>query len=482
MPGTSSRKEEGTPAQAQSAADAAAQGWYGKPGRSDGIRVANVYATSWFLTNGLHGGDLTAELNLWRYSQYYETSAEQFPRVLHREEIHASTLTFSRWQCSGSVQRAEAWLFAMPSGQLVAAFTVDSSCSLNETIDLLEDGYYADISIDGESLESFFNQAADIEGTRFRSAPGLLPERHQFVCAKAAAASDAGDIVQRLIYRTNLASRSEFSSIQYPPEMNRREGWLAAVGPYVSVIGGHPEFIENSLFTSVVQAVAAWARLREIRQRAYQHVQRFRRQTGGDTRGRRRVLERISGELGALELELSYSVEAPADLSLLVPSLRAEGFHSALYETMRLAEKASTTARMLQRLEHAVAAELTTVTSIESRAEEDRRLLWAVAAGFVSVIAVPAGLVLAFLGINARQVNPRLSMFSGHYMPMYLTVAAVLVAGALLATAMYLRNRHTTRDKSATRITWLNSADTSELLALDDLASENPRTSCSARI
>lgn len=93
------------------------------------------------------------------------------------------------------------------------------------------------------------------------------------------------------------------------------------------------------------------------------------------TTERRRVLERISGELGALELELSYSVEAPADLSLLVPSLRAEGFHSALYESMRLAEKASTTARMLERLEHAVAAELTIVTSIESRAQVDRRLV-----------------------------------------------------------------------------------------------------------
>lgn len=470
MLGTSSRTGEKAPAQAQSVTDIAAQGWYGKPGRADGIRVANVYATSWFLTGGPPDGDLTAELELWRYGQYYKMSAEQFPRVLCRETLRPQSLEFRRWQFSGSVEHAEVWLFAMPSGQVVAAFNLNSSCRLGDTIDLLEDGYHTDISIDEASLESFVNQVASgIAGAHPSGVPRLLPERHQLVCAQTVTATESDDIVRRLIYRTNLASRREFSAIQYPAEMNRRDGWLAAVGPYVSVVGGHPEFIENSLFASVVQAVAAWARLREIRHRAYQHVRRFRSQAGGDTTERRRLLERISGELGVMELELSYSVEAPADLSLLVPSLRAEGFHSALYDSMRLADKAATTARMLERLERAVAAELTTVTSIERRAEEDRRLLWAVAAGFVSVIAVPMGLVLSFLGINASQVSPRVSMFSHRYLPMYLTVAGVLIAGALLAIALYLRSRHARLGGNATRATWANTVDIRDLAAPDDL-------------
>ena len=92
-----------------------------------------------------------------------------------------------------------------------------------------------------------------------------------------------------------------------------------------------------------------------------------------------------------------------------------------------------------------------------------------VAAGFVSVIAVPAGLVLSFLGINASQVNPQVSMFSHRYLPMYLTVAAVLAVGVLLAIAVYLLNRHAKRDESTTRITWVNAADSTELPAVDDL-------------
>jgi uncharacterized integral membrane protein len=74
-----------------------------------------------------------------------------------------------------------------------------------------------------------------------------------------------------------------------------------------------------------------------------------------------------------------------------------------------------------------------------------------VVADFVSVIAVPAGLMLSFLAINASQVNPQVSMFSRRYLPMYLRMVGVLVVGAQLAIAVYFRNRHAKRDESATR-------------------------------
>ena len=136
------------------------------------------------------------------------------------------------------------------------------------------------------------------------------------------------------------------------------------------------------------------------------------------------MLERIADQLGDLELELSYSVEASADLGLLVPSLRAESFHNALYESMGLAGKAATAGRMLERLGAAISAELTAIESIERRADENRRVRYAVAVGFVSAVAIPASLILAFLGINASQVSPDRSMFSHHYLGMYLAVAA----------------------------------------------------------
>jgi hypothetical protein len=253
----------------------------------------------------------------------------------------------------------------------------------------------------------------------------------------------AEDVVQRLVYRADLPYRKEHSAIRHPAELNRRPGWLAAVGPYVSVVCGHSDFIENAIFTSAVQGAAAAAQLREIRQAAYADVRRFRSldAAGGSTRSRRQVLEQIADQLGDLELELSYSVEASADFGLLVPSLRAESFHNALYESMGLAGKAATAARMLERLSAAIGAELTAIESIERRADENRRVRYAVAAGFISVVAIPASLILGFLGINASQVRSGQSMFSHHYLAAYLTVGAVMVLGAAVSVTVWLQQR-----------------------------------------
>jgi hypothetical protein len=100
-------------------------------------------------------------------------------------------------------------------------------------------------------------------------------------------------------------------------------------------------------------------------QAAYADVRRFRtvEAAGGTTRDRRRMLERIADQLGDLELELSHSVEASAHLGLLVPSLRVESFHNALYASMSLASKAVTAGRMLERLASAIDAELTAIES-----------------------------------------------------------------------------------------------------------------------
>jgi len=94
---------------------------------------------------------------------------------------------------------------------------------------------------------------------------------------------------------------------------------------------------------------------------------------------------------------------------------------------------------MLQRLGSAIRANLTAIESIERRVDENRRVRYAVAVGFVSAVAIPASLVLAFLGINASQVAARRSMFSHHYLGMYLIVAAVIVLGGVVSLALYAR-------------------------------------------
>jgi hypothetical protein len=409
-------------------------------------------------------GELPDYLQLWRFEPYWRLSADQLPRVLSREVLDPGTLSFKRWQRSGCLSGARAWLFRLPSGQVVAALSLDLECELTGTIDLLEDCYFGDIRTDAATIEEYTRALAAQLGANGGAAGGFLPERHQIVYGQTPGPETCEDVVQRVIYRSDLDYRKEYSVIRYPAELNRRPGWLAAVGPYVSVACGHPDFVENAIFLSAVQAVAAAAQLRAIRQAAYADVRLFRdfESAGGTTQARRRTLERIADQLGDLNLELSYSVEASADLGLLLPSLRVESFHAALYESMGLAGKAVTAGRMLERLSSAIDAELTAIESIERRADENRRVRYAVAVGFVSAVAIPASLILGFLGINASQVSPQASMFSHRYLGMYLTVAAVIVLGVLVSVGLYLQQRRQARHHRSAiqRTRWtLDSAD-----------------------
>ncbi len=78
----------------------------------------------------------------------------------------------------------------------------------------------------------------------------FLSERHQIVIDHDPVSDGCEDLVQRMIYRADLPYRKEFSAIRYPAELNRRPGWLTAVGPYVSVVCGHQRYIENAIFAS----------------------------------------------------------------------------------------------------------------------------------------------------------------------------------------------------------------------------------------
>jgi hypothetical protein len=85
-----------------------------------------MYATSWHMADGTTRGDLPAYLKLWRFEQYYRLSADQLPEVLCRESLDVTALRFRRWQHAGRVTGARIWLFRLPSGQIVAALSLDA--------------------------------------------------------------------------------------------------------------------------------------------------------------------------------------------------------------------------------------------------------------------------------------------------------------------------------------------------------------------
>lgn len=402
------------------------------------VRVSTLYSTGWRLTGKVATVPLPDALRFGRLDRFYRQATTQMPAVITTQPVHASAVTGHRWS-AGTVQAGRLWLLAMPSGQVVVALSLDIDADLTGTIDLLEDLYYEDVHLGGTDLVSAAATLAQRSGVSVgQGQRGFAPERHQIAFSAALDSGDPQDVIQRVVYRADLPHQPEYSAIGYPAELNRRPTTLAAVGPYVSVMCGQQDYIENAAFASAAQAVASAARLREIRDALHEDLVSFRDDdmVHVDTRSRRVTLEQIFDELTALELDLSLSVEAPRDLRLLVPSLRVVNYHEHLYDTIGLNHLAETISRMLRRLEATIRAELTTVESMERRADDDRRLRWSIAVGFVSTVAIPLSLLLAFFGVNATQVDANRSMFDPAYVWIYIGVGLLAAAAVALSISL----------------------------------------------
>ena len=425
-----------------------------RPPRHDGyqdrptVRLSNLYATAW-RAGAVATTPLAEQLRFGRLAGYYRQAAAQLPAVITSQPIDPDIITSKRWS-SGSIQAGRLWLLAMPSGQVIVALSLDVDSDLTGVIDLLEDCYYEDLNLAESGLVATAATLARRCAVQLPAGQAAFaPERHQIVYSRALDLhTDPQDTIQRVVYRADLPHRPEYSAIAYPAELNRRPTTLAAVGPYVSVLCGQQDYVENAAFASAAQAVASAARLREVREALHQDLLSFRDDdmVHTDTRARRVTLEQIFDELTALELDLSLSVETPRDLRLLVPSLRVVAYHEQVYDAIGLNHLAETISRMLRRLEAAIRAELTTVESMERRADEDRRLRWGIAVGFVSTVAIPLSLLLAFFGVNATQVDEQRSMFDPGYIWIYLAVGLLAAVTIVLSVTLQItQQRHRRR-------------------------------------
>ncbi|WP_240528224.1 hypothetical protein [Streptomyces amritsarensis] len=427
-----------------------------------GTRLTTVYATSWtYAPDTGDGGDgevaslrPSALLNLGRLAAAYDRHADQLPRILQSGRLDPALFDARRWRAAGQgpPTAATLWQFAAPSGQIMLALTLDVAAPLLGCIPLLEDLYYADVTFGGEDVEQ-------LAAARIGTVPsGLLPERHQLVFQASPSAGDVptSDTAQRIIYRADLPVRPGLDPLCAPDELNRRPTTAGVLGPYVSLLTGHQDYVENAAFLSAVQAVASAARLREIRVLAESYARRFRARSDGDASplARRSLLERITTAQGHLELELGYSVEIPADLATLIPSLRPTAYHSALYEAMGLIARAAAVSQTLQRLGNATAAELTSVESTELRAADRRRVRTVVAVTFITTVTATLGLLFAFFGINAKEVDEGRSMFDPAYVPVYGLIATVLVLGFLVYSVLHAVDRAALRRFAAPAPTW----------------------------
>jgi hypothetical protein len=412
------------------------------------VRVISVYATRW-RRKWADDDDGGLHLALGRLEEFYNLFREQLPRILDRVEYAPEAIDFlplrdepeSSPKMAGlEVTRAELWLFALPSDQVVAALDFDFQsppldADASRIINVLEHGAYGKISIHGQLLESHIDELAkNAKGEEIDRSTRLPPERHQIVFAPdIGEAARIEETTALVLYRSDPPYRPEFMQVWRPSGLNA-EHRIGAVTPYVSLLSGHPDYVENSVFLTVVQAVGTSARFRQIWHRAHRRVREFR--DSGQEKGvgvqSKAKMEFLADELGNLELDLSFSVEASADLGLLIPLLRIESFHKDLYAAMELRQRAETVSRMFTRLDASIRSEITAIEIREQAEQAGRRLRGNAAFSVLSFAAVPLGFLLGFFGINGEQVHGEWSIFDMHHYVNVYVAAAVLAVTPLL--------------------------------------------------
>jgi hypothetical protein len=433
------------------------------------VRVISVYATRWRRPwEGDDDGE--SHLELGRLEEFYNLFREQLPRVLARVKHERDTVSFPSLQgepdstdkmAGLEVTRAELWLFALPSDQVVAALDLDfqsppPTADASRIIDVLEHGAYGHISILDKGLEWHIAELAkEAKAKEIDKSTQLPPERHQIVFAPdIGEAANIEETIALILYRSDPPYRPQFMQVRRPSGLNAEHA-IGAVTPYVSLLSGHPEYVENSVFLTVVQAVGTSARFRQIWHKAHGRVRQYRHkgQQPGVGVQDKAAMEFLADELGNLELDLSFSVDASADLGLLIPLLRIESFHKDLYAAMELRERAETVSRMFTRLDASIRSEITAIEIRDQQEAEQRRLRRSAAFSVLSFVAVPLGFLLAFFGINGREVQGNWSVFDwGHYLTVYVSAAALavtpLVAFMILNGSAWMHNRKQLRERA----------------------------------
>lgn len=457
----------------------------GEPHRgAAAVRVVNIYATPWSFNGELHEGE-GEPLDLGGLEQHYELYKEQLPRLLPPrvlgDWILCRDVELAQSVEGVSVADARTELFTLPSKQVVLAITMTlHGGALTDTqqvepiVTVLEQCILGQIKIGNRMVATALGEELPDRPVKegfSRDAPGesLLPERHQLVFVARSAPEQpvpSQQVIDKILYRSAPPYRPEFVDPRKPHQLNtpsepvtgdltrraRPNGLLSrhhtdagrheaaqlptlgVVTPYVSLLYGHRNYVEASIFLSTVHAVGTAARFRHIWREAYKQVLQFREQKQKTDAGKqtRDDLEILADNLGNLEFDLTFSVEFPL--------LRIETFQSNLYEAMDLGNQAKTLSQMFDQLGGSLRSEITAIEVREQRRTERRKRWNAVAASLLSLIGVPVGFVVAFLGINTTEVpDPQVSMWDQRYAVLYMIASSFALLPVLLIAVPYLR-------------------------------------------
>jgi hypothetical protein len=392
---------------------------------------------------------------------------DQLPRVIAHTEHTLDSLTImrgaDRQRGRYCITCAKTTVFLLPyGGRVLALDLIFDANTLGGCVQIMRDVAFRKRSnrISGQSLDSIVENA--VAEHALPSAPPFLIGRYcELFCARdrsfltphgwwsaehrrrrlrslspSASPSKLSDdidmeVVNVIVNHDLAPHRLDYSRVRFPQAANQARDVVTALTSSTAVFAGHDPDIMNGFILAAVQCVGSADRARLVRNDAYCALRDsgiLRDQTAlGKRTADRKPLSDLADNLGRLELELSFSVEAYLDVGLVLPDERVSAFQRDLGAAMAIPEAAMASANMLSRLAAGVEAARLQVEKRERDEEEKRsaKLTWATS--LVAAVAVPLTLIFSLLGVNIKEVSPELSWHDESLIPAYVFILFMLL-------------------------------------------------------
>ena len=422
--------------------------WWDLWGTSKRHRLVTLYATD-ISTGPMLGTDGTPVFDAFyfgRLNSYYQRASRTLPAVL-QPMVNVELRHLRRSKLESLPARIG--LLDTPASCVIALVATETDGDPMAMVPLLEDLYYHDFKVVQGPDAPEHDLGTHLGARCERGDTRIENEYHQMVFLSRAQLPKHEEwplqTMYRLGYRESgpvIEGRSAFS---VPRELNRRSTAQGVVGPFVSVLSGQQEYVENAAIVSAAEVVAAVAKARDVHDSVFEALCSLRATELGHRGERpwrleqwRSYLISLQERIGYFELQTSFGVEAAQTIFLRVPSLRVEEYHRTLAESASLALHTDTISAMLDRLKAAVHAETVAVDERDRQAADYRRLRNSVAIGVLTIAAVPLSLLLAFFGVSAAEIDPTASLFDVRRYALFYGIVGALVGVSVLAYVFFL--------------------------------------------
>jgi hypothetical protein len=387
-------------------------------------------------------------LDTGRFEHHIKAAASLLPQVTDPVSIEESKVHFAIEQPGVRIRRIAAAIAITPrrDGLLILEIELGRDATANDVADFLYSTWRWRSAIRVGEIGLLDWLAARLGHVTSDSGGPLIFGQNVHQCVFA-----GGRLARRLlsgnkspdrvspsiisiVFRgTVAANRGSRLDIRRPPALNNPGETLVAHGRGVSLIAGWADPVENAFVTAAAGLVNAAGVVRRVRLESLEALRVNEASTATSPSEVRALISDLSDRLNQLQLDLSFGIEAYADVTL-IPELLVESYHSSLRAVAGLADSLTNTSRIVDRVAAVISSRHAMLeASIQAYAER-RDKIFATAIAIGSLLALPPTLLLAYFAVSTT--TPHVSIFNLHrygiaYLVVWLPFIA-LVAGALI--------------------------------------------------